>query len=129
MKKKKFSLISLLLATIIMTVGLAGCTPDPIDPERPERPVLTYFDVKIGNLTNGTIRAIPEQAVAGERVNLLISPNKGYSLASGSIRWNGHEEISTYQGIVTFIMPPEDVTVTAQFDRLAESTTYNVIIA
>ncbi len=74
--------------------------------------VIISSDVK-----NGTITATPTTAYAGENITLTATPNGGYILSE----WN----VTTATGNVTvtdnaFVMPDEDVTVSAVFTKKGE---------
>lgn len=75
--------------------------------------VIISSDVK-----NGTITATPTTAYAGENITLTATPDGGYILSE----WN----VTTATGNVTvndnaFVMPDEDVTVSAVFTKKGEA--------
>lgn len=75
--------------------------------------VIISSDVK-----NGTITATPATAYAGENITLTATPDGGYILSE----WN----VTTATGNVTvtdnaFVMPDEDVTVSAVFTKKGEA--------
>lgn len=77
-----------------------------------EHSVIISSDVK-----NGTITATPTTAFAGETITLTATPDGGYILSE----WN----VTTATGNVTvndnaFVMPDEDVTVSAVFTEKGE---------
>lgn len=70
---------------------------------------------------NGTITATPTTAYAGENITLTATPDGGYILSE----WN----VTTATGTVTvndnaFVMPDEDVTVSATFVEAAHVPVY-----
>lgn len=78
--------------------------------------VIISSDVK-----NGTITATPTTAYAGENITLTATPDGGYILSE----WN----VTTATGNVTvndnaFVMPDEDVTVSATFIEAAHVPVY-----
>lgn len=78
--------------------------------------VIVSSDVK-----NGTITATPTTAYAGENITLTATPDGGYILSE----WN----VTTATGTVTvndnaFVMPDEDVTVSATFVEAAHVPVY-----
>lgn len=78
--------------------------------------VIISSDVK-----NGTITATPTTAYAGENITLAATPDSGYILSE----WN----VTTATGNVTvtdnaFVMPDEDVTVSATFVEAAHVPVY-----
>ena len=81
-----------------------------------EHSVIISSDVK-----NGTITATPTTAFAGETITLTATPDGGYILSE----WN----VTTATGKVTvndnaFVMPDEDVTVSATFVEAAHVPVY-----
>ena len=74
------------------------------------------YDVTIsGNITNGTVTANPTQAVAGETIKLTVRPNTGYSITS--VKYNV-TAINPIEGVYSFEMPAENVTITAEFEAV-----------
>lgn len=83
---------------------------------REKHSVIISSDVK-----NGTITATPTTAYAGENITLAATPDGGYILS----KWN----VTTATGNVTvtdnaFVMPDEDVTVSATFVEAAHVPVY-----
>lgn len=83
---------------------------------REKHSVIISSDVK-----NGTITATPTTAYAGENITLAATPDSGYILSE----WN----VTTATGNVTvtdnaFVMPDEDVTVSATFVEAAHVPVY-----
>lgn len=79
---------------------------------REKHSVIISSDVK-----NGTITATPTTAYAGENITLTATPDGGYILSE----WN----VTTATGNITvtdnaFVMPDEDVTVSAVFTKKGE---------
>ena len=75
-----------------------------------DRYVITIEEPKYG-----TVTADKETALAGETVTLTVAPEEGGSVKS--VRVND-EEITAVNGVYSFTMPADDVTVTAEFNRL-----------
>ena len=80
-----------------------GSTPEPGQ----------RHSITIAEMVNGTVTADKATAVAGETVTLTVSPDEGYRLKSGSLM-AGDQVLSGN----TFIMPDQDVTVTALFEEV-----------
>lgn len=83
---------------------------------REKHSVIISSDVK-----NGTITATPTTAYAGENITLTATPDGGYILSE----WN----VTTATGNITvtdnaFVMPDEDVTVSATFVEAAHVPVY-----
>lgn len=68
------------------------------------------YTIAVGKTKNGIVAADQEKAVAGTTVTLTVTPDKGYQLAEGSLKVNG----SAIKGN-TFVMPAENVVITAEF--------------
>ncbi|SHI18786.1 hypothetical protein SAMN02745823_03164 [Sporobacter termitidis DSM 10068] len=89
----------------------------------------TKFNIGVGEIANGTVRADKTQAMAGEAIKLTVTPNKGYTLATGSLKYtyaggklSGNITVPT--GTVftnaapvtlTMTMPQTDIVVAAEF--------------
>ncbi len=75
------------------------------------------FNVIIPTFTNGTITAHPMEAVAGQTVHLTITPDTGYRLVAGSLKFNGTNITGT-----SFKMPAADATLSALFEPIPALT-------
>jgi hypothetical protein len=75
------------------------------------------YEIKIEAPTNGRVSADRLTAEEGETVTLSILPGDNYKLASILVTGESgfHPEIENNGNTCTFIMPEEDVTVTAAF--------------
>ncbi|MCL2846896.1 MAG: InlB B-repeat-containing protein [Firmicutes bacterium] len=78
-----------------------------------EAPPRTERDIFIASLENGDISPNIWEANPGTTVILTIHASFGFRLVPGSIRVNGNPIVG-----LSFIMPNEDVTITAQFEPL-----------
>ena len=67
-------------------------------------------------IENGTVAAAVEQAKAGDKVALIVTPAEGYQLAAISVK-AGEEDVEVAAD-TTFIMPASDVVVSATFDKI-----------
>ena len=67
-------------------------------------------------IKNGTVTANHKTAASGETVFLSVEANKGYKLVENSLKVNGTPVSGN-----SFIMPDKEVTITADFVRLAVS--------
>ena len=83
--------------------------------EEPEE--ATIYSISIIQSQNGTVTADKYTAVSGETVSLTVTPDEGYMLQEGSLRYNGMPVADS-----SFIMPPADVTVSAVFEPLQGNT-------
>lgn len=66
-------------------------------------------------IVNGSIFVDKDRGAVGEIVTVTIQPQPGYRLVEGSLKANG----SVISGD-SFIMPAEDVTITAEFEQIPE---------
>ena len=79
----------------------------------------------------GSVISDKTEATEGEVVTLTVLPEEGYQLVEGSIRMNGKEAELHEEGEnrYSFIMPAEDVVVTADYCKLPDKSllqkTYN----
>lgn len=76
---------------------------------------MPYYNITIGELEGGKITASPTKARPGTAIALTITPDEGKQLKTGTLKYNGTEITGT-----TFIMPAEDVTITAEFEDKPE---------
>ena len=81
------------------------------------------YTVSIGSITGGTITASPTTATSGTAIDLTIAPDEGKRLKEGSLKYSYGSEDHVVSGD-SFIMPAENVTVTAQFTDI----TYTISI-
>lgn len=101
--KRKVALALLALVLVLSMVTAVACKPQ----ESSES-----FKITIAETTNGTITADKQTAKEGETVTLTITPDEGYILKSGSLKFNDTAITGT-----TFKMPKQDVTITAEFAK------------
>ncbi len=76
------------------------------------------------NITNGKIESDRAEAKAGEEVTLTVKPDEGYLLKEGSLKVN-NDDVKVNDN--KFIMPEQDVTVTAEFEQ-QPAKTYRIVI-
>lgn len=77
---------------------------------------------------NGTVVALKQEAAEGETVTLSVTPNEDYRLKRSTLKvtytdGNGQLQESTLTRVVTgyiFKMPGNNVTVTAEFEKIPE---------
>ncbi|MBR7068225.1 MAG: DUF4465 domain-containing protein, partial [Bacteroidales bacterium] len=92
-------------------------------------PTTTYAISIATDIENGTVVANPTKAAEGAPVTLTVTPDANYQLVAGSLKYNGNDVTET-AGTYTFIMPGEDVLITAQFELIpVNPTTYAISIA
>ena len=73
----------------------------------------TAHDVKIAAVGYGTITADKTSAVAGETIQLSLTPVDGYKLSEDSLKVNGLPVLGT-----SFVMPDKTAVVTAFFTKV-----------
>jgi hypothetical protein len=73
------------------------------------------YDVKIADMTNGTVETDKAKASPGETVTLTVKPAEGFRIVHNSLKVNGNTIAGT-----TFTMPLRDVTVTAEFEAIRD---------
>ncbi len=75
------------------------------------------------NVQNGKIRVTPGITAQGTKVHVFATPDEGCRLVSGSLKYvteSGAEQAITGD---SFLMPGENVTVTARFERMVTGVT------
>ena len=84
-----------------------------------------YYAVNISAMTNGTVEADRAKAAEGETVTLTVVPqDNSYKLTTGSLKvTQGSTEIALNEssGVYSFTMPSGEVSVTAQFEKKAQT--------
>jgi lysophospholipase L1-like esterase len=98
-----------------VTVEESNFVPDGTETETPQTPdAPVYNKVIVDNeITGGRIIADKSTAAVGDTVKITVEPDNGYQLKTGTLTYNG---IAIDEDTLTFIMPDEDVTITAQFE-------------
>lgn len=88
-------------------------------------PDLVTYKVTIDpSMEHGSVEADKPEAAAGEFVTLTVVPEEGYLLKEGSLKViEGTVEVTNNN----FLMPKQDVTVTAEFEQKAVITTYKLV--
>ena len=88
--------------------------------------VKAAYDVAVSTPEHGTVSADKTEAAKGETVTLTVIPEEGYEVESVSI--NG-TAITAVDGVYSFEMPAEAVTVEATFEKTREELTVTQIVA
>jgi hypothetical protein len=70
------------------------------------------YSVAAASMQNGTVTPSKTKATAGEVITLNVSPDSGYMLVAGSLKYNNITIVGN-----SFIMPAANVTITASFVR------------
>ena len=103
MKKFKIFLICCFML-IISSICLVACDNTTNDPNR-------QYSITVQQSSNGFVAVDKSLALAGETVNITTLPDSGYAV-----------KLIAYNSIIieenTFIMPAQNVTVTARFAKL-----------
>lgn len=98
--KRKIALAVLAVILVFCLVLAAACEPKD----------KTEYTITIGKTANGTVKASAEKAKEGTTVTLTVTPDAGYVLKEGSLKYNDTAISGT-----SFTMPAANVTVTAEF--------------
>jgi hypothetical protein len=78
-------------------------------------------------VTNGSISPSPASGSAGTAIALAVTPNIGYRLKPGSLKYTGPAgDTAVDEATRSFLLPAADVTVSAEFEAL---TSYRVTFA
>jgi len=72
---------------------------------------MPFYNVTIGSLIGGDVKAAPAKARPGTLITLTITPDAGKQLKEGTLKYNDVQISGT-----TFTMPAEDVIITAEFE-------------
>jgi hypothetical protein len=80
------------------------------------------YPITVAPMQNGTVTPSKTSATAGETIILTVTPNNGYRLVEGSLKYN--ESVVSGGG---FMMPPAGVTITAEFE-LIPPTLYDITV-
>ena len=81
------------------------------------RPI--QYEVVISSMINGKVTTNVSQAIAGETVIVVVIPDRGYRLKSNTLRYNNKHIKNN-----TFVMPNEDVVITASFEWIPEDSSW-----
>ena len=76
---------------------------------------LPSYSISVGPLKNGTVTPDKGEAHYGDSITLTVTPDEGYRLVAGSLKYNG----TTLAGN-GFTMPAADVTITAEFESIMD---------
>ncbi|MDP4092232.1 MAG: carbohydrate-binding domain-containing protein [Bacillota bacterium] len=74
------------------------------------------YNVSKGTFKHGSITADPTAAAAGTNINLKVTPDKGYRLKAGSLKYNDGTKDTVING-TSFVMPEANITIKAEFER------------
>lgn len=74
---------------------------------------LIPFEIEVEVDSHGSFGSDKELALPGETVTVTVTPNAGYRLVAGSLKYNGIAIEGT-----TFVMPAASVTITGDFELI-----------
>ena len=115
----------------VVNAGVQTPNTDPTVPvvtPEPEIPVAkeeTYKSVVSASMENGSVKVDSKKVTRGEKVTIIVTPDKGYELAALSvIDEDGNERKVTENedGTFSFRMPEGGVTIEAEFAKIGAST-------
>jgi hypothetical protein len=105
--KLKANILTTYLVCLLLFLSSCG---SPFEPVPPEKEVL-YYSVDVhNNISNGTIRAVPDRGVPGTEISLRVNPAYGYVLGTRGLIIGGAATDNQ-----TFDMPGTNVIVNAVF--------------
>lgn len=82
---------------------------------------IRQYAIRVAPLNGGSISTSKTSSVAGERINLTVTPSSGKILKPGTLKYNDDSEDHAISGN-SFTMPEHDVTLSAEFkDRFIVS--------
>jgi formylglycine-generating enzyme required for sulfatase activity len=122
MKNKQVLPFFFIIPLLTAALSLTGCNNPFVnhilgDDEKGPKPIYKV-SVKAA-LVNGTIVAKPDSGPAGSEIILQVSPNPGYRLKSGSLKYSGPKgDMFIDETTRSFILPAGDVEVSAEFEEL-----------
>jgi hypothetical protein len=119
MKSRFFLMVGVTI--LIVALLFSAC------PTEPEDSVSEGYSVTISAFEHGTITVTPKSGKEGDLITLTVNPGSGYRLKEGTLKYNG-TVIQNTTPPITFNMPGENVTVTAEFEELPAGT-FSVTIA
>ncbi|MDR1216204.1 MAG: hypothetical protein LBK25_05950 [Treponema sp.] len=80
------------------------------------------YTVTIAQLTHGTITANPQSGQQGTTITLTVTPEDGYFLKEDTLKYTYGSTNTPISGR-TFVLPAQNVTVSAQFDEAENANT------
>ena len=83
------------------------------------------YTITIAQLTNGTVTADKQSAVANDTVTLTVNPATNYELDTLTVKDANNQSVNVDMTNYTFTMPASNVTITATF-KPAQTATYQV---
>lgn len=91
--------------------------------------VISKYNVKVDStITGGAVLAPTTMFEEGDTVEVTVIPDQGYQLKAGSLKAND-VEITEKDGVYSFTMPGEAVTITAEFEKISsEDPVYQIEI-
>ena len=96
-----------------------GCTATKTE----SIPMLTEYSVTVNTDGNGTASASPATAVAGTEITLSAKAKSGYHFKEWQVVSGGVTLANETSATTTFIMPANDVTIEANFEKNASTGT------
>jgi|GEM_PF-3152104 len=76
------------------------------------------YTITIPVFANGSVSMPPPSAKAGDTITVTVSPDSGYKLRSGSLKYGS---TSINEDTLEFIMPAENITISAEFEEIEET--------
>jgi uncharacterized repeat protein (TIGR02543 family) len=78
------------------------------------------FTVSIGEFEHGSLSASPTEAAAGTPITLALSPDEGYMLKPGSLKYGVVSDfyMPINEATNQFLLPPQNVWIAAEFEPI-----------
>lgn len=77
--------------------------------------------ISVDELSHGSIVANSVYAKADTTIDLTITPDSGYQLEAGSLKYNDGTSDTKITG-TSFVMPASDITIKAKFDKISSGS-------
>lgn len=78
-----------------------------------------------GNITNGSVSTASSTECAGMKVTISVAPDDGYYCTGASVNNGAVQVTKNADGTYSFIMPDEDVTISAVFKQSSDLFSVN----
>ena len=111
---EKIKVFGLLL--ILLVFSLISCDTDSTENDG------TVYNITIGTLEDGTITADPTSGIEGTEITLSVTPNIGYKLKVGTLKYDTTVINETTK---KFNLPASNVTITAEFELITSDSNEN----
>lgn len=84
-------------------------------------PEAKSYHINIDEISHGSIVASSVYAEEGAIIDLIITPDPGYRLQAGTLKYTDGSSDTKIKG-TSFVMPASDITITAKFEKVPTSS-------